>query len=115
MNVFRNRKFHPFLESLKIPMKGFHAFRHFNVSLMDSLRVPLKTIQERIGHAVTGVFTLDVYGGQPEWQQNVEAAQMLGAAIAKAVKTLSDSHSLTTVKLEKKNSSQSRQLEAAEN
>jgi len=111
MNVFRDRKFHPFLESLKIPMKGFHAFRHFNVSLMDSLRVPLKTIQERIGHAVTGVFTLDVYGGQPEWKRNVEAAQMLGAAIAEAVKKAENSHSLTTGN---EKGSQSPQLEAFE-
>jgi hypothetical protein len=55
---------HPLLNSLGIPMAGFHAFRHFNVSLLDALRVPLKTIQERIGHALTGSFTLDVYGSK---------------------------------------------------
>jgi hypothetical protein len=35
------------LRALDIKQAGFHSFRHFNVSLMDSLRVPLKTIQER--------------------------------------------------------------------
>ena len=112
--MFRRRKFSPLLKTLKMYERGkaFHAFRHFNVSLMDALRVPLKTIQERVGHSMTGVFTLDVYGGQPEWGRNVEAVQMLGAVIAKSVKTLENSHSLTTGN---ENGSQSRQLEAADN
>jgi integrase len=63
MNVYRRRKMVVLLRSLGIPQAGFHAFRHFNVALLDALRVPLKTIQERIGHALTGSFTLDVYGG----------------------------------------------------
>jgi hypothetical protein len=53
--------------------------------MLDALRVPLKTIQERIGHAVTGSFTLDVYGGRPEWERNLEAARLLGAELKKAV------------------------------
>ena len=85
MNVFRKRKMKTLLTSLGIPQAGFHAFRHFNVSLMDALRVPLKTIQERIGHALTGSFTLDVYGGKPEWNPNVDAANKVGAAIAEAL------------------------------
>jgi integrase len=85
MNVHRRRKLHPLLKSLEIPRAGFHAFRHFNVSLMDAIRVPLKTIQERIGHALTGSFTLDVYGGKPEWGRNLEAARLAGAEIEKAV------------------------------
>jgi integrase len=85
MNVYRQRKLKPLLVSLKIQQAGFHAFRHFNVAMLDALRVPLKTIQERIGHAVTGSFTLDVYGGQPEWERNLEAARLLGAELKKAV------------------------------
>jgi integrase len=85
MNLFRPRKFKPLLHGLKISHAGFHAFRHFNVSLLDSLRVPLKTIQERLGHALTGSFTLDVYGGQPDWERNVDAARLAGAAIADVV------------------------------
>jgi hypothetical protein len=85
MNVVRRRKLKPLLKSLGIPQAGFHAFRHFNVALQDALRVPLKTIQERIGHSLTGSFTLDVYGGQPEWERNVEAARLLGAELEKAV------------------------------
>jgi hypothetical protein len=47
--------------------------------------VPLKTIQERLGHSLTGSFTLDVYGGTPEFERNLEAARMLGAEIERAV------------------------------
>jgi integrase len=86
MNVYRHRKMTKLLRSLEIQQAGFHAFRHFNVSLMDSLRVPLKVIQERIGHAFTGSFTLDVYGGRPEWNGNVDAARKLGTAIEQAVR-----------------------------
>jgi hypothetical protein len=35
--------------------------------------------------ALTGTFTLDVYGGKPEWDRNLEAARLLGAEIEKAV------------------------------
>lgn len=81
MNVYRRRKLPSLLKRLDIQQAGFHAFRHFNVSLMDALRVPLKTIQERIGHALTGSFTLDVYGGKPDWSRNVEAARAVGAEL----------------------------------
>jgi integrase len=85
MNLFRYRKMRKLLKSLGIQPAGFHAFRHFNVSLLDSLRVPLKVIQERAGHALTGSFTLDVYGGRPEWEGNIEAARKAGLAIEQAV------------------------------
>jgi len=45
----------------------------------------LKTIQEWIGHALTGSFPLDVYGGKPDWEPNREAARLLAAEIEKAV------------------------------
>lgn len=53
--------------------------------MLDALCVPLKMIQERIGHALTGSFTLDVYGSQLEWGRNLEAAQSLGAELERAV------------------------------
>jgi hypothetical protein len=81
MNVHRRRKMMTLLKSLEIPQAGFHAFRHFNVSLLDTLRVPLKTIQEKAGHALTGSFTLDLYGGQPEWERNLEAGRSAGSEI----------------------------------
>lgn len=90
MDVFRQRKMAVLLKSLEIPQAGFHAFRHFNVSLLDALRVPLKTIQERAGHALTGVFTLDVYGGRPEWERNLEAGRMVGSEIERAVSKLEE-------------------------
>ena len=85
MNVERRRRLKPTLKALEISQAGYHAFRHFNVSVLDSLRVPLKTIQERIGHALTGSFTLDVYGHTLDWKANEEAAQKLGDELAKAV------------------------------
>jgi hypothetical protein len=78
----------------------------FNVSLLDALRVSLKVIQERIGHALTGSFTLDVYGGQPEWERNLDAARMAGAEIERAVEklkcatTFKNSVSLTAIQVE---------------
>ena len=51
INIERSRRLVPVPAALELEEAGYHAFRHFNVSMMDSLRVPLKTIQERIGHA----------------------------------------------------------------
>lgn len=65
------------------PLLALHAFRHFNASLLSNLRVPLKVIQEGLGHASAGSLTLDVYT-HSEWEQNVEAAQLAGEAIQKA-------------------------------
>jgi hypothetical protein len=86
MDAYRKRKMRPLRKSLGLKPAGFHGFRHFNVSLLDALRVPLKTIQERPGHALTGSFTLDVYGGKPEWEPNLDAARLVGAEIERAVK-----------------------------
>jgi hypothetical protein len=104
MDVYRQRKLKPTLEALELQQAGFHAFRHFNVSMLDSLRVPLKTIQERIGHALTGSFTLDVYGHALEWKSNDEAAQRIGDEIERAVQKaaletekLSDSSRLSAI------------------
>jgi hypothetical protein len=77
-------------QSLGIPQAGFHAFRHFNVSLLDALNTPLKVIQERAGHALTGSFTLDVYGGKPEWIRNVEAAHKAGKSHRDSVKDVEE-------------------------
>jgi integrase len=85
MDAFRHRKMRTLLESLGIPQAGFHAFRHFNMALLDSVRTPLKVIQDRMGHALTGSFTLDVYGHVLDWQGNVDAALRAGAKIEEAV------------------------------
>jgi hypothetical protein len=45
----------------------------------------LNVIQERIGHALAGNFTLDVYGSVLDWSGNVDAANKAAAAIADAV------------------------------
>ena len=87
-SLFRRRKLKPLLRSLEIKEAGFHAFRHFNASLLSSLRVPLKAIQERLGHASAGSLTLDVYTNS-EWEENAEAAQLAGERIEKAVNSVS--------------------------
>ena len=67
---------------------------------MDALHVPLKTIQERIGHALTGSFTLDVYGGKPEFERNIAAGNRAGAEIQAAIESLQPvvNCCLTTIK-----------------
>jgi hypothetical protein len=76
------------LRALGIKPAGLHAFRHFNASLMDQLRIPLKLRQERLGHASTGSLTLDVYT-QTSWEEDYEAAEAIDAAIEKAVNSVS--------------------------
>jgi integrase len=60
MDNFRNRVLNPILEELGIDKKleglgiercGFYPMRHMNLTLMDSLNVPMKTRQKRAGHA----------------------------------------------------------------
>ena len=86
---------------------------------MDSLRVPLKTIQERIGHALTGSFTLDVYGHTLDWKSNEDAAKGLGEEIAKAIAKAEaefDSDRLTAhITAQKQNDLQPRELEVSDN
>jgi hypothetical protein len=48
--------------------------------LLSYLRVPLKTIQERLGHASVGSLFPDVYT-HSEWKENVEAARLGGKTV----------------------------------
>jgi hypothetical protein len=57
---------------------------HFNVSLLGSLRAPLKTIRERLGHALTGSLILDGFK-HAEWKENSEVTKLAGDVIEKAV------------------------------
>jgi hypothetical protein len=66
-------------------MAGFHAFHCFKLSLLEALRAPRLIIEERSGHAFIGDFTIDVYGGKPEWDSNLEVARPAGAEIENAV------------------------------
>ncbi len=59
-NVMRSN-LHPLLDSLGLPRCGLHAFRHANASLMNHLKAPLKTQQERLGHAPASNITLSTY------------------------------------------------------
>jgi integrase len=84
----RAEKLQPLLQRLGIQKAGFHAFRHFNASLMDSLRIPLKVRQERLGHAATGSLTLDVYT-HASYEDHMEAARLIGSAIEIAARSVS--------------------------
>lgn len=85
------------------------------MSLRDSLRVPLKTIQERIGHALTGSFTLDVYGHTLDWKANEEAAKGLGDEIARAVAEAESNVDSGPLTAHNEEGSQPRKLEATQN
>jgi integrase len=102
------RKLHPLLDSLGISRGAFHAFRHFNASLLSSLRIPLKVIQDRLGHSSVGVLALDVYM-HPAWEENMEAAMLAGERIQKTVNSVS----LTAVKEKGPPTQKSEALEAA--
>jgi integrase len=88
MNNFRQRKLKPLLEKLKIPRRGFHAFRHFNQSILDALGVPLKVREERARHSLTGSITQNVYTHSLGDEGNEDAARKLGAAIEEAVNSV---------------------------
>lgn len=59
--VIMRMNLHPLLDSLGLQRCGLHAFRHGNASLMDHLKVPMKTRQERLGHAPGSKITLSTY------------------------------------------------------
>jgi integrase len=88
MNNFRQRKLKPLLEKLKIGQRGFHAFRHFNQSILDALGVPLKVREERAGHSLTGSITQNVYTHSLGDEGNEEAGRKLGAEIEEAVNSV---------------------------
>lgn len=59
--VILRHNLHPLLASLGLPRCGLHAFRHSSASLMAHLKTPLKTQQERLGHAPGSKVTLGIY------------------------------------------------------
>jgi integrase len=88
MNNFRQRKLKPLLERLKLTQRGFHAFRHFNVSKLIALGVPLPVVEGRIGHALSDSITATVYTHLLDDSGNEEAGRKLGAAIEAAVNSV---------------------------
>ncbi len=84
-NLLVKRKLWSSLETLGLPHCGLHAFRHGNATLMDTLGVPLKVKQYRLGHSRAGDITTDVYthfqiGGDED------VARRLGAVLSKESK-----------------------------
>jgi hypothetical protein len=47
--------------------------------------LPFVSITNGNEFTLTGVFTLDVYCGQPEWKRNLEAGCLAGSEIERAV------------------------------
>jgi hypothetical protein len=62
----------PLLRALRVEQAGPHSSRNFTASFLDSLRVPLKTMQERLGHALRASVTLDGYP-HAEMPENIQA------------------------------------------
>ena len=57
-----NRKFYPCLKDSKIGTKiRFHDLRHSYVSLLLSQNVPMKYIQNQVGHSTINI-TMNTYG-----------------------------------------------------
>jgi integrase len=50
LNVLK-RQLYPLCDELGIPRTGFHAFRHFSITTMGELGVPLKTAAAWAGHS----------------------------------------------------------------
>ncbi len=88
MNNVRQRNLKPLLERLKLAQRGFHAFRHFNQSILDALGVPLKTREERAGHSLTSSITQNVYTHSLGDSANAEAGRRLGAVLEDAVNSV---------------------------
>lgn len=91
---FRKRVLWPILEQLEIRKKlealgikhcGFHAFRHMNATLMDTLKTPMKTRQERLGHAQ--IETTLAYYTHAEDGADLAVADQIGALLGKAPMT----------------------------
>jgi integrase len=88
MDNFRNRVLNPILESLGIKEKmrsagvrgGNYAFRHGNATLMDSLRIPLKVRQQRLGHADPN--TTLVHYTHTISEEEIAAAEQIGAMLS---------------------------------
>jgi len=96
MDNYRARKLKPLLAKLKISQKGFHAFRHFNSSLLDHLGVQLKVREDRLGHALTESITQVVYTHTLTATGDTEAAAKAGDAIAAEVAKAVSIAGLTT-------------------
>ena len=60
---------------------------HFSISLPGSLRAPLKTTRERLGHAITGSLILDGYK-HANRKENNEVAKLAGDVIENAVNSV---------------------------
>ena len=58
-----------------VPRSSFHTLRHTHVSMLLAAGVPIKTVQERLGHASIQT-TMDTYGHLMENAQ-AEAAERL--------------------------------------
>jgi hypothetical protein len=85
MNNLRQRNLKPLLEKLKIEQRGFHAFRHFNLSMFAHFNVPLETREQRAGHRMTNSITQNVYTHILSDTGNEEAGRKLGTAIEQEV------------------------------
>ena len=77
------RQFQAALEAAGLPRQRFHDLRHGAATLYLAQGVPLKVVQEILGHATISI-TADVYGHLvPELQQ--DAASRMDDALGTAL------------------------------
>lgn len=77
------RQFQTCLSAADIPRQRFHDLRHGAASLLLAQGVPMKVVQESLGHATISV-TADVHGHLlPELQK--DAAKRMDRALKGAV------------------------------
>ena len=55
------RQFHKLLDEAELPRMRFHDLRHSAATILIAMKVPLKVIQELLGHSSV-IITLNVYG-----------------------------------------------------
>jgi integrase len=87
-NLLVTRKLRPLLRSLEIPEAGLYAFRHSNASMMDTLAVPMKVRQQRLGHSDIKL-TMNVYthvASEDDARTAEEIAGVLWPNVAKSKK-----------------------------
>jgi integrase len=75
LNDIRRGDFRDVLQRAGLPRITFHALRHSHASLLGQMGVPVKVIQERLGHS-TPAFTLQVYSHVLPGMQEQAAAQL---------------------------------------
>jgi len=84
-NLLR-RELHPLLESLGIPIRGFHSFRRFRITVLRQARCPESLLRYWVGHSKKGI--TDTYDKSSEdlaYRKDVCRAMGVGFELPKTL------------------------------